>query len=381
LPNGRNRRRLYLRHPLNRQGSASKLAESAMADVFISYQRSDRPKALALAQLIEGFGFSVWWDADLLPGQTYEPVIAEFIRTSGAALVIWSPQSIKSGWVKDEARRAMDLQKLIPVSLGGAKPPMGFGELQICDLSVWDETRNVELLDPVLTSIEGLVGRPRAKFRADALATVVPESNKPMQERRRAIALSRWKEDFLWPFSYVVVLFLLVSFAAYYVHVSNFGLELVKLAHVYTGMIILGGGVFVFLLFRIAARASTRQERWACAEAAKKLVMFVWWPAALLQPFIGLGMMYAGNNFAWQDVQIYTWLIVSGGLYAVALGFWFAGFRSAWDAARADADLGGLAMLQMLKFNRDLLLGVALACTIGVYSLMVYKPWGLFFPS
>jgi hypothetical protein len=45
----------------------------------------------------------------------YEDVIPDEIRKSRAAIVIWTPASIKSEWVYSEATRARAQRKLIPV--------------------------------------------------------------------------------------------------------------------------------------------------------------------------------------------------------------------------------------------------------------------------
>jgi len=36
-----------------------------MADVFVSYAKTDRPLALKLAAMLEAEGWKVWWDTSL----------------------------------------------------------------------------------------------------------------------------------------------------------------------------------------------------------------------------------------------------------------------------------------------------------------------------
>jgi TIR domain len=354
-----------------------------MADVFIAYQRNDRPKARAIATTLEGYGFSVWWDVDLLPGQQYSSVIAEIIRTSRAAIVIWSPNSVSSNWVLDEAARARDENKLIPLSLGDVVPPMGFGSIHTHSLTEWDGSHCSTVIIPILESIEQFVGRRRGKCFTVKQQETTENSHKVLGLE---VAFSRWNHDFLWPFLFVVGLFALIFviiFAAaalltprdtdYMELASVLVPELVKVVHIYAGMIILGGGVLLLLLFRIAARASTRQERWACADAGKKLVLFVWFPAAILQPFIGLGMILVKHHsLHFTSVYFPRWLVFSLVLYVAALLSWVTGFHCAWQAAKEDAYYGSISTLEAIQFKRNVLLGVALACTIVVYSIMVY---------
>ena len=48
------------------------VGEHLMADIFISYAKSDRAKAQTLANAFEREGWSVWWDPKIPPGQTFD---------------------------------------------------------------------------------------------------------------------------------------------------------------------------------------------------------------------------------------------------------------------------------------------------------------------
>jgi hypothetical protein len=86
-----------------------------MSDVFISYARQDRSLAQALAKDLEGRGYRVWWDAELVGSDNFQEVILETLRRAKAAVVIWTKASVKSLFVLDEARYALHLKKLIAV--------------------------------------------------------------------------------------------------------------------------------------------------------------------------------------------------------------------------------------------------------------------------
>jgi hypothetical protein len=47
-----------------------------MADVFISYARTDKALVAPLVAAIEGRGWSVWWDPEIAPGQEFDEQIA-----------------------------------------------------------------------------------------------------------------------------------------------------------------------------------------------------------------------------------------------------------------------------------------------------------------
>jgi TIR domain len=88
-----------------------------MADIFISYAKSDRPLALKLAAMLEAEGWSTWWDTSLTIGDDFRNEIMTELGRARAVIVIWTDASIKSDWVRSEAGRAQADRKLIPVKL------------------------------------------------------------------------------------------------------------------------------------------------------------------------------------------------------------------------------------------------------------------------
>ncbi|MBP6690321.1 MAG: DUF805 domain-containing protein [Hyphomonadaceae bacterium] len=106
-----------------------------MSDVFISYAREDRAQAERIARGLEAMGLSVFWDNEIPPGQTWADYIESKLNQCNAAVVLWSENSTKSQWVREEAR--MGRSKLIPAKLDVAEPPFGFGDVQAADLSSW----------------------------------------------------------------------------------------------------------------------------------------------------------------------------------------------------------------------------------------------------
>jgi hypothetical protein len=84
-----------------------------MADLFISYARPDRSVAEALADEFGRAGYSVWWDSELLGSDHFREVIQAELYAARACLVIWTPHSVKSRFVLDEADYALKAGKLI----------------------------------------------------------------------------------------------------------------------------------------------------------------------------------------------------------------------------------------------------------------------------
>src|ERR1700761_1633369 len=84
-----------------------------MADVFISYAKKDRAYADELAKFLGEVGLTTWWDAELVGGQDFRDRITKEIDESKVTIVIWSPNSIKSAFVVDEADHARQAGKLL----------------------------------------------------------------------------------------------------------------------------------------------------------------------------------------------------------------------------------------------------------------------------
>jgi len=87
---------------------------SAMADVFVSYAKTDRSLASKLVAMLEAEGWKVWWDTSLGAADLHRDEIMKQLASARAVIAIWTP-SIRSDWVRAEAGRAKAEGKLIPV--------------------------------------------------------------------------------------------------------------------------------------------------------------------------------------------------------------------------------------------------------------------------
>ena len=90
-----------------------------MADVFISYARSDRAFAEALADYLKAQYIDVWWDPQLYAGDDFHDRIRAEIIQAKAAIVIWSDAAVASKWVRGEASLADEAGKLVMTHLPG----------------------------------------------------------------------------------------------------------------------------------------------------------------------------------------------------------------------------------------------------------------------
>jgi hypothetical protein len=114
-----------------------------MADVFVSYDKDDREAAERIVQSLRRRGLSVWWDDDIAPHAPWDETIQRELDAAGKVLVLWTPNSINSRWVREESRLAQEAvpPKLIQAVLESCRVPFGFGSEQHIDLSDWTYRR------------------------------------------------------------------------------------------------------------------------------------------------------------------------------------------------------------------------------------------------
>ncbi|QUL37970.1 TIR domain-containing protein [Erythrobacter sp. JK5] len=110
-------------------------AKGRETTVFFSYSRADQAKAKPIIDVLEKAGFSVWWDGLLEGGERFAHITEAALDRARAVVVLWSRTSVNSHWVHDESTRGRDSGRLVPLSLDGSNPPLGFGQFQCLDLS------------------------------------------------------------------------------------------------------------------------------------------------------------------------------------------------------------------------------------------------------
>lgn len=146
--------------------------------LFLSYAHSDQALAQRLAAALEDAGYTVWWDALIEGGSRYAQTIDETLQSVDAVLVLWSKRSVESDWVRDEAAQGRDRKRLIPLSLDGSPPPIGFRQIQVIDLSRWRGRSSAPEFDAIERAIGVAMGHKPP-----------PRLSHQRVSRRRALAL------------------------------------------------------------------------------------------------------------------------------------------------------------------------------------------------
>ena len=132
-----------------------------MADIFVSYSRQDKALVAPLVAALEAEGWSVWWDPEITPGEEFDSLISRELERARALVVVWTPGSVDSRWVRGEARDAADRGVLVPVRFQNAKLPIDFRAVHTTDLDQWGEDRQGAAFRGLFKALEAKLGTPK----------------------------------------------------------------------------------------------------------------------------------------------------------------------------------------------------------------------------
>lgn len=149
-----------------------------MAKVFLSYAREDAGAAKPLAECIGRAGHEVWWDRQIQGGSRFASEIDRELKEAEAVVVLWTKASLDSAWVQDEAAEGRDTGRLVPATIDGSRPPLGFRQFHTVDLSKWNGGGEPENLQDLLSAI--------AKTTAEASLSTRGAGAKPQEAPRGA---------------------------------------------------------------------------------------------------------------------------------------------------------------------------------------------------
>jgi hypothetical protein len=135
--------------------------ERMISDIFISYASEDRKRVQSLAQALERKGWSVWWDRQIPIGRSFDEVIEAALDASKAVVVVWTNTSVKSQWVKNEAREGLRRRVLFPVMLiEETKIPLEFRDVQTAHLMDWQPEQDHPGFNQFIDDIAQHIGIP-----------------------------------------------------------------------------------------------------------------------------------------------------------------------------------------------------------------------------
>ncbi|HSQ95657.1 MAG TPA: TIR domain-containing protein [Croceibacterium sp.] len=144
------------------------------SDIFLSYAHNDAEVARKFAEAFKREGFDVWWDDDLRSGQVFDEAIETALRAAIAVVVLWSPHSVSSRWVRAEATLADRNRTLVPVTIAPCERPIIFELTHTADLTGWNGDGTVAAWQDLLRDIRGSI--KKAPSAAPAESSISPSA-------------------------------------------------------------------------------------------------------------------------------------------------------------------------------------------------------------
>jgi tetratricopeptide (TPR) repeat protein len=119
----------------------ARLSAVMKRNVFISYNHEDKDFASCLANDLKSSGLSVWWDQwEIKVGDSIIQKVSDGIDGSAHLVVVLSPYSVKSDWVKREVgsalMRQLSIEKdiiTLPVLIADCEIPVLLREIKYAD--------------------------------------------------------------------------------------------------------------------------------------------------------------------------------------------------------------------------------------------------------
>ena len=130
-----------------------------MQQIFISYSRKDMSFVRKLAGDLEKAGYDVWWDlTDLRGGDDWVRVIPAAIESSQHFIIVLSPNSVESEWVRKEYTQALSLRrKIIPIMLEATGVPFALNTINYVNFT--SDDKYVDNFNSLLSAL-GYTGEP-----------------------------------------------------------------------------------------------------------------------------------------------------------------------------------------------------------------------------
>jgi formylglycine-generating enzyme required for sulfatase activity len=121
------------------------------------------------------------------PGKKFDEVIEKVLGEAKCMVVLWSQESIRRDWVKEEANVGKQRGILLPAKIEQVNPPLGFGLIQAADLTDWTPHQSHDGFSALVEAITDLAGVPEAKKTDQAQAIKSEPIVLPKAKPKRAL--------------------------------------------------------------------------------------------------------------------------------------------------------------------------------------------------
>jgi hypothetical protein len=172
-----------------------------MFDIFISYSKKDQEKAKPLADALKKQGWSVWWDPEIPPGRSFDEVIEEALKSAKCLIVLWSKNSVKSRWVKNEAALGLELGILVPALIENVSIPFAFRDIEAADLVNWQGEKNHPEFNLILKTLRDKISinsRLQHVTASNFLQQKVTDDNSILDQHNQKSSVKSKAEHWFW---------------------------------------------------------------------------------------------------------------------------------------------------------------------------------------
>lgn len=135
-----------------------------MADIFISYKRSERQRIERMAELLRASSLTVWFDAQLEAGrgEGFDAEIEREVTSAHCVVACWTKDALKSMYVKAEAKKGLEREALVPVFLEQCQLPVPFNGVDTIDLTAWNGDEDAPAWRRLVETVRQRVENSRA---------------------------------------------------------------------------------------------------------------------------------------------------------------------------------------------------------------------------
>ena len=160
-----------LKHPIHWPDWDERDFDPEKPFVFVSYSTKDLSEVKAIRKFLMNQGLNCWWSQDILPGENAKKVVAEKLKSASVIFTLWTPTSLESEAVNDEADYGNKKGKFVHALLSADKPGLFLGQIQYADLRGW--TADKGLTPEMGILLAGLKNKMKAR-KATSLSQATP---------------------------------------------------------------------------------------------------------------------------------------------------------------------------------------------------------------
>jgi hypothetical protein len=161
---------------------------TGFSDIFVSYAREDQQLASILVEELGREGFTAFWDVDIAAGRKWSDELERHLAGAKCVLVLWTPTSVESDFVKHEASIAAHERKLLQAMVAGCRIPAPFEGQQAVVLRLDAGRPDRDSLNAILRSVAERIGA-----RNPVVTLPTPKDYEPLKPEHLVLVHSSWR--------------------------------------------------------------------------------------------------------------------------------------------------------------------------------------------